>query len=101
MQLAGPGKLKGPADRRRQSRHDTREDNDRYTVANTSLAHLLSEPHEEDCTGDQGGDRGNSETPTRVDDYRQGAGLLGFKGNRYPEGLKQCERLPCRIAYIA
>ena len=92
VQLAGAGEFQRAADGRRESRHDTREDDDRDTVAYAPLAHLLPEPHEENRAGNQGCDGRDSEAPSRVDDHRKGAGLLGLQRYRDPEGLKQRKR---------
>ena len=92
VQFAGSGEFKCSSNRRWQSSHDTREDDNRYAVADTPLTYLLTKPHEEYRTGNQGSHRGNAETPTRVYDHRQSSGLLSFKGYRNPEGLKHCKR---------
>ena len=83
-----------PPDRGRKSRHDAREDDDGYAVADAPLAHLFTEPHEENRARNEGGDGRDSEPPARVDDHRQRARLLRFQGESRPRGTGTSQARP-------
>ena len=50
-----------------ETRSDTGKDQDRDTVAQATFGDLLTQPHQEHRTGDQGHDGGQAEAETRVD----------------------------------
>jgi hypothetical protein len=91
MQLTRAIQLQRAADCARQTDDDTRENDQRNTVTNTTLGHLLTEPHEEHGTGNQrhGGD--DTERPARIDHHRHGADTLPFHCDRDTERLERCQ----------
>ena len=83
MQLPSPRQFKRTTYRRRQSRYNTCEDYNRYAISYAAFTYLLTQPHKEYCTGDQGSNGSNPKTPTRVHNHWQRTCLLCFQSNGY------------------
>ena len=103
MQLTRPGKFQGTPNCRRQSRHNTCKNYDRYAVSYTAFTYLLTEPHEEYRACDQGSNDSDAKTPAWLDNHRQCTSLLCFQGNCHPKRLKHrkshspVSRIPCYL----
>ena len=61
VQVALPRLLDSMGHCRREPRYNTREDNDRDTVADTAFSNLLTQPHQEHCPGYQAHNRSKVE----------------------------------------
>jgi hypothetical protein len=88
MEFTRSVQLQGAANCARQTDDDTRENDQRDTVANAALGHLLAEPHEEHGARDQRHGRNDAERPARIDHHRHRADTLPFHRNRDTEPLE-------------
>ena len=60
-------RFEGLADGTWEPRHDAREDQERYAVADAALVDLFAEPHHEQGSGHQGDDSHEVEVPGRTE----------------------------------
>ena len=65
--------LESTGDRRRQLRHDARQDDQRDAVADAARRHLLAEPHQEHGATGERDDRRDAKEPARIADDVAGA----------------------------
>src|SRR5690606_688427 len=84
----GANQFEQPADRTRQPRGNTREDDDRDSVADATLGNLLTQPHQEHRPGDQGRDGHEPEHDPRLEHQPS----LPLERNRDTQRLSQRER---------
>ena len=69
-EFPGLDQLDGVDDSCRHARNNTGEDNERYTITDTALRHLLTQPHDERRPGGQGQHRHQLELHSRIEHNR-------------------------------